>query len=281
MGKGGDIWDDSALIRAYDDAVFKYKRMHGMGDGDLAPMADDEDEDDETTNGGEKLQDDDDDDGNAEHSEAIENPSSSSMKCVVAASEFESTTTHEELRPEENKDESAPPYPSGRDEYSQLLESYYNIEYQRQSILEQLDRYSHRNDQNPAAASSSTSYSLQCDCLYGCQNWILPCNIASATDNIHTAISRDAHRNAMPHGSSSDAARKAMSWLKPGNAANEGGKDSNGVGPFIEDKVSENSVAGSTDLAVVLNAWYNAGFHTGKYLSELSFEEKKKKNEHG
>ncbi|KAJ6426924.1 hypothetical protein OIU84_022507 [Salix udensis] len=29
MGKEGELWDDSALINAFDDAIFKYKKMHG------------------------------------------------------------------------------------------------------------------------------------------------------------------------------------------------------------------------------------------------------------
>ncbi|CAK9146042.1 unnamed protein product [Ilex paraguariensis] len=28
MGKEGDLWDDSALINAFDDAISKYKKMH-------------------------------------------------------------------------------------------------------------------------------------------------------------------------------------------------------------------------------------------------------------
>ncbi|XVF11106.1 hypothetical protein REPUB_Repub07fG0240400 [Reevesia pubescens] len=29
MGKEGELWDDSALIDAFDNAMFKYKKMHG------------------------------------------------------------------------------------------------------------------------------------------------------------------------------------------------------------------------------------------------------------
>ncbi|KAJ0112744.1 hypothetical protein Patl1_03581 [Pistacia atlantica] len=38
MGKEGELWDDSALVQAFDDAMSKYKKMHSKNRNDVASV---------------------------------------------------------------------------------------------------------------------------------------------------------------------------------------------------------------------------------------------------
>ncbi|KAL0394897.1 UNVERIFIED_CONTAM: hypothetical protein Slati_4455900 [Sesamum latifolium] len=172
-------------------------------------------------------------------------------------------------------------YSNGPVEYSQLLNKYYELEGQRQQILQQLNQYSNWNYQHPIpSASTSEEYqasdpqpfdTVTCYCPYGCQNWVVPCNSLPASCSGGTCFDKSC--DAIPEGSEnrnsmssqdSDyvktamvAAEKALSSLKEAN----GVKDK----PLgMEMGRSAESNKSTTDLDVVLNAWYSAGFYTGK-----------------
>ncbi|PIN10628.1 hypothetical protein CDL12_16775 [Handroanthus impetiginosus] len=178
MGKEGDLWDDSALIKAFDSAISKYKTMHGMS-GSTA-------EDEAITNTEENLpaaragngsnefhydaerhvQ----NDGNlyaAEEStakigetanslEIKENSDLESAKCVGSsntqngkllsssedpADKSVSSGKHQISSEGKGQNESTW-YSNDPEEYSQLLNKYYELEAQRQNILQQLNQYS-------------------------------------------------------------------------------------------------------------------------------------------
>ncbi|KAJ6342134.1 hypothetical protein OIU78_010133 [Salix suchowensis] len=72
-----------------------------------------------------------------------------------------------------------------------------------------------------------------------------------------------------------DAAERAMSSMtmnapavKSDIEANKAEKSEDNGGEITQNTSSE------TDLTVVLNAWYSAGFYTGKYLTERSIAKK-------
>lgn len=72
---------------------------------------------------------------------------------------------------------------NGPEEYSMLLNKYYEVEGQRQQILQQLYQYSNSNEQFPISTAEEYQASIAqpydtvtCHCPYGCQNWIVPCN---------------------------------------------------------------------------------------------------------
>lgn len=81
-------------------------------------------------------------------------------------------------------------YSDGPDEYSKLLNKYYEIESQRQHILQQLNQYSNWNYQYPFSSTSTAEEyqtsvpqpyeTLACHCPYGCQSWVVPCNSSDA-----------------------------------------------------------------------------------------------------
>ncbi|KAL0331630.1 UNVERIFIED_CONTAM: hypothetical protein Sangu_1708500 [Sesamum angustifolium] len=132
-------------------------------------------------------------------------------------------------------------YSNGPEDYSQLLNKYYELEGQRQQILQQLNQYSNWNYQHPIpSASTSEEYqasdpqpfdTVTCYCPYGCRNWVVPCNSLPASCSGGTCI--DKNCDAIPEGSQnrnsmspqdSDyvktamvAAEKALSSLKEAN----------------------------------------------------------------
>lgn len=87
--------------------------------------------------------------------------------------ELDSSTEHEVSVNE------AALYSTGREGYDQLLNKYYEIEDQRQWVLQHLNQYTNWNYQNPGPyhASAAQPYNLvSCNCSYGCQNWVVPCD---------------------------------------------------------------------------------------------------------
>ncbi|XP_011069701.1 uncharacterized protein LOC105155514 [Sesamum indicum] len=317
MGKEEELWDDSALIKAFDHAITKYKVMHGMSgsttEGKSMSHADESLSAAEADNGSNEFG------PHAVHVQDVGETANllqvkensplelgSSAKC--AGSSNIQNDTHGLINEKHAAKAGSPGdcvissnvqshnqatwYSNGPEEYSQLLNKYYELEGQRQQILQQLNQYSNWNYQHPIPnASTSEEYqasdpqhfdTVTCYCPYGCQNWVVPCNSLPASCS--GGACNDKSCDAIPEGSQnrnsmspqdSDyvktamvAAEKALSSLKEAN----GVKDK----PLgMEMGHSAESNKSTTDLDVVLNAWYCAGFYTGKYLSEQSFEKRK------
>ncbi|KAG8374578.1 hypothetical protein BUALT_Bualt10G0010000 [Buddleja alternifolia] len=305
MGKKGDLWDDSALMEAFDDAISKYKGMHGL-DGSTAaekaistnteeilPAAEADNESNEHVQNDNKLC----ADVTVKTRDAfnvlqikekysLEVPSDIQNGDPPPTDEepaVESGSAGKHLISSDIKSQNEPTwYANNPEEYSQLLNKYYEIEGQRQNILQQLNQYSNWNYQNPST-SASEEYpasvpqpydTVTCYCPYGCQNWVVPCNSLPAYCSGGTCIDKSC--NVISKGSENEnplsaedpdfvqtamlAAKRALSSLKEEGSGNaeilaNGGKDK---GPFSE------STKCATDLDVVLNAWYSAGFYTGK-----------------
>ncbi|KAL7149858.1 hypothetical protein ABFS83_05G069500 [Erythranthe nasuta] len=302
MGKSGDLWDDSALLKAFDGAVSKYK-MHGLSavtEGEIVdinteqklPTA-------EADNGSSGLV-----DNNTEHVNK-DDGSYTSVETTAKIGETANNlhllqmTENPSLEIENHAMEShnvqsqneAAWGSINQEEYNQLLSKYYEIEDQRQKILQQLNQCNNWNYQNPVSDKSAYEEhqasvtqqpydTVTCYCSYGCQNWVVPCD--SLTASCPDAIYKDARKaHSVPHEESDDivkiamdAAKRAVSSItqdasiKADVSANEG----NSV--EINAQSMESSKT-ETDLAAVLNAWYSAGFYTGKYLSEQQSVEKK------
>ncbi|KAK4389701.1 hypothetical protein Sango_2307100 [Sesamum angolense] len=147
-------------------------------------------------------------------------------------------------------------YSNGPEDYSQLLNKYYELEvsdsrYSSSSINTAIGII---NTLFPVhlLLKSGTCIDKSCDAIpEGSQNR----NSMSPQDS-------DYVKTAMV------AAEKALSSLKEANGVKE-----KSVG--MEMGHSAESNKSTTDLDVVLNAWYSAGFYTGKYLSEQSLEKKR------
>ncbi|KAL3649627.1 hypothetical protein CASFOL_006030 [Castilleja foliolosa] len=332
MGEG-DLWDDSVLIRAFDNAVSKYKIMHKMSGSNVGEKANiinteetktlpaaeaDNESNNKLRPSDENLQKTDDLHTELETTlkfgETAElsqiKPNSLSAKCVVSSSDNQNgnlSPTNENsdaksgspvkhLIPSDlHSQNEAAWYSNAQEEYNQLLDKYYELEGQRQQVLQQLNQYNNWNYQHPIP-STSTSQEYQtsiplpydavtCYCPYGCQNWVVPnssvpdsCTGNACVGNSCNNIPRESQPgNPVPREehefvkTAMLAAERALSSLKSFAKEANGVKDKQ-LGVEIDDFAESTK---STDLDVVLNAWYSVGFYTGKYLSEQSMEKRK------
>ncbi|XP_061343101.1 uncharacterized protein LOC133289219 isoform X2 [Gastrolobium bilobum] len=305
MGKEGDLWDDSALINAFDHAVSTYKKMHGSSkhkdsSAEAERVIDENDSNVETTRDADKKSNipatDVPDSGETSHASKFEeNDHAGSLveqPCLDSTSGQDIQNAHNGYA-----------YAQGVDDYNLLVGQYYELEEKRLKILEQLNQYAGWNHQYVATVSSSAvpypnsqDYSMStyqvsdpnivcscCPCFSQCP--LAPCTSAPGCSlggpragkpcNNHT-VEMD-HKTLFPcedgkiREMAMGAAEKALSTIRTTIS-----------GDFNVNEERNNSepeqVNGSeSDLTAVLNAWYSAGFYTGKYLVEQSIENRRQK----
>lgn len=308
MAKQGDLWDDSALINAFDQAISTYKKMHRSGkhkDGTPQEAETVIEENganvefpslDTTRDADEK--------GNTSTADAPdlgETGNESKLEENLCAESLVDqrvdSTTGQDMQSVQNGYVHA----EGVDGYNQLLAQYYELEEKRVKILEQLNQYGGWNYQNVAAASSSgvpysnsqdySTYQVSdpnavcacCPCFSQCS--LAPCtsvpgcsfggsSVAEHCNNISVEMDRKMsfpREDGKLHKMAMGAAEKALSTIRTtisGDFNVNEGKERNNIEP--------KEINGSeTDLADVMNAWYSAGFHTGKYLAEQSIQNRR------
>ncbi|PON63278.1 hypothetical protein PanWU01x14_131880 [Parasponia andersonii] len=317
MAKQGDLWDDSALINAFDDAISKYKIMHGKKSRDVSkdngevvsssgdhPFAGIEsiDEHQET-----KRQED------ADEKSNLQQDTSPEVGESTNPSEVKETHCVDPPVPESYAEvaqdvQQSFSYPQGAQDYNQLLSQYYELEEQRQQIIQQLYQYSSCNYQgtqegtssgmqwangstlqehpvsNPAMSCSCCPYVNQCfatpytsvpTCFVGAS-----CAGESRTDACGAMDPRKSfpQQDGYIVEAAMGAAERALSSMRiklsddsnPTEAQKDREKDR-------EEGAVVQSTGSETDLTVVLNAWYSAGFYTGKYLVEQSVAKKQQR----
>ncbi|MQM05169.1 hypothetical protein Taro_037976 [Colocasia esculenta] len=154
MGKENDLWDDSALVNAFDQALSKYKRMH------ITMTRDDNTGEEKSTNSKnnhsieeiqEYVEPDD------KRNDTVEATSVASMPCSSNRTAHELPPIHES-KPEEGSffsesNQEPPGATSMHDrmnileeaDYNRLLNQYYEIEEKRQKILQQLQQVGYWN----------------------------------------------------------------------------------------------------------------------------------------
>lgn len=103
-------------------------------------------------------------------------------------------------------------YSNGPEEYNKLLNKYYEIENQRQHILQQLNQYSNWNYQYPFSSTSTAEEyqtsvpqpyeTVACQCPYGCQSWVVPCNSSDAACSGGNHIDTTCHAKDSQNGNS-------------------------------------------------------------------------------
>ncbi|XP_057521072.1 uncharacterized protein LOC130801278 [Amaranthus tricolor] len=305
MGKEGELWDDSVLITAFDQAISKYKKMHGKGyketpntgaadlniNNSVAPAASNTSGED--TSNPEIL-----DGGNENGLGAV--PESLKTSNRNGAADSEVTGEHaleSNVLPLQDQSHN---YSTSLDvdEYNQLYKQYYEVEEQRQKILQKLQNFS--SGQYPYTSevpvsgsqwgtSSATqeyqSYISQvpcgamvvscCPCPSQCSmaSCSLPCplnGVSACNSGVNSSATMDLGKFSAVEDNivktAMGAAEKAISALKI-NASDS--KEENKTDSVVEQKATV-----GTDLSTVLNVWYSAGFYTGKYLTEQCFVKK-------
>ncbi|KAL5710336.1 hypothetical protein ACHQM5_020912 [Ranunculus cassubicifolius] len=263
-----DPWDDSALLNAFTHAITKYKKMHMK-------------ESSHNLNG----------------NDGREEITISSAKIVESANDSSPTEEIQQtdLQPQEVYTETSnvPPmqevvegYPNsqGVDTYNNLLNQYYELEEQRQNVLQQLQQTGYWNNQyatealgqeiqdlnQQASHPTTTSYCCPyvCPCLATPCSSIPSCSLGGASvskkDIESTSIACTQSSQKLCSGEDDSivktamgAAERAISSINNVHEGSSEGKVKQGISP-------------ETDISVVLNAWYSAGFYTGKYLTEQS-----------
>ncbi|KNA11870.1 hypothetical protein SOVF_131090 isoform A [Spinacia oleracea] len=317
MGKDGELWDDSALVNAFDEAISKYKKMHKKGykqnpntaTADVKTSSSDAptviDATQELSSNPEKL-----DEGIDSSSRAI--PEVEETKCLETDNKGNEVADSEVPGEHALGSSSLPLQDQSQnystsldmDEYNQLYKQYYEVEEQRQNILQKLQNFSnyYAYESNPSEVPvsglqwgphsatqgqeyQSSTCQLPCGtmvvscCPCACQSSMascssLPCPLAgvsASTPCVNSLETNDLKKH--PTVEDADivktamgAAEKAISILK--NKTSDS-KEENKI-----NDAAEQSANSGTDLSIVLNAWYSAGFYTGKYLTEQSLAKK-------
>lgn len=255
MGNEADLWDDSALIHAFDNALSNYKLMHNQGlviqaDNNIStlitqtcePRNSEKDGSDDAASkieaGVVSLP----DNGHHQLESGDPNITASSMNGQNVQSNQTGIADTQSL-----------------EDYNQLLIRYNELEDQRQKVLQQLSQFGYWDYENynasggdhhtmPPAMTASQEHqayatpgscsNVECTC---CPYW---CQILSASCT-----------------SLSNGGLGAVSVDNVGNPISIVEGKTNG----LETKLN---LSTETDLNAVTNAWYTAGFHTGKYLAE-------------
>ncbi|CAL5359547.1 hypothetical protein CsSME_00049728 [Camellia sinensis var. sinensis] len=303
MGKKeGDLWDDSALLNAFDDAISKYKIMHGRGQNDSSKEGEKG-----MCNTGESLSTLVVGSHNAaRHAQAGDNNNVAANTTTELGETNDlpqNKTNHvvDSFTQEPNVDLSYGQHTQdtlqhysntqGAGDYTQLLNQYYELEEQRQKILQQLQQFGSWDYQGSGSnvqwgtssaslehpvPTSQASYPavVSSYCPYGCQCLVAPCSLggtcAGKTCDATSGIDHNGKLTSSENGdiikTALGAAESALSSLKI--KTSEKGEERH-EGQLEKSAISE------TDLTVVFNAWYSAGFYTGKYLAEQSIAKKR------
>ncbi|ONK55760.1 uncharacterized protein A4U43_C10F710 [Asparagus officinalis] len=329
MGKGNDPWDDSALTDAFDRAMSTYKKMHLKGNhgGSVKEGKHASDGNEKDTDVIGKAA------GHVEPGDESNKISDNTKETFVPYDNQEMATKDSNQENHFSAGEHVPesgPCSSGlppTDEntydysnqqsvdYAQLCKQYYELEDQKQKLLQQLHQANYWNYQTPASSSTyqlpqlseyngseygpQTACSLcSCHCIavpvvstactmgavsaggYSCPSHLACCSVSQAhqvpvDDGQNATATVKCVEDPVNVARADDSAIKAGMWaverainsmkLELSATSNDGkGKQS-----VLESNASQ-SISSDTDLTAVLNAWYMAGFHTGRYLSEKS-----------
>ncbi|MED6205949.1 hypothetical protein PIB30_022395 [Stylosanthes scabra] len=314
MGKEGELWDDSALINAFDHAISTYKKMHNKNKNkskdDSVEAEVEAEAEGETVMGATSEE-------NGRNLDTARDVDEKSNIAATDTSNLGETSSvpilgdnhHAESQVEQTCQDSTSgqgitnelagyAYEQGVDEYNQLVSQYNELEEKRLKIWEQLNQFGAWNYQYDATATSAgvpysnaQDYSMSpyqvsdpsvvctcCPCFSQCS--MAPCTTAPGYSVDESGIGKPCNSHhaemdrKMPfpcedgkiHKIAMGAAEKALSSVRTTISG-----DSN-VNEEKERTISEpKQTSGSgTDLTAVLNAWYSAGFYTGKYLAEQS-----------
>ncbi|KAM5573538.1 hypothetical protein ABKV19_013200 [Rosa sericea] len=318
MGKKeGDLWDDSALINAFDNAMTTYKKMHSK-----KPTQGPTQEDKLVSSPQEQVIV---EAGESDEAKRIQGDADDLTKDMQKTTiEMGETSNLSEVKENHCLDSYVPDpysqeaqdlqnnysYSEGGEDYTKLLNQYYEIEEKRQKILEKLHQCGGGNYQysgegsgsgsgvqwgtvssyeqnavpasqpsNPAVAGSCCPY--MCPCLMtsctafpACSSdWTcagITCTEACLTTSNGKPLSLEDGKIVKTAIGTAERALSSMKTKITGDSSiSEEKKDEKDEAEMAETTNSE------TDISAVLNAWYSAGFYTGKYLVEQSIAKKR------
>ncbi|CAL4884804.1 unnamed protein product [Urochloa decumbens] len=342
MGKGGELWDDSALVDAFDRAVATYKVMHGKSNR-ATPCEDEKPEHSATAAAdtataqveepipAEATDEHREKDANCDNTpcgmaEAPQQPTEERQ--TVEQAPVQETDPGKETHVTESKAISSDATDADGNvsssqqtwEYNELLRQYYELEEKSRNVLQQLQQASYWNYQASGYASTTQeqqiptysatapdphSSTTQSSCCYwnvpmvsvsccsagqpsqgsasmppsgGC-SVSLTCDQCPGASTTYPSVSNFMQLPTKSPSNGDQVAKAAMMTAEgalnfmrstvsgqPGSQKNESetGKEEStnmGINPNLD------ITGADSDLAVLLNAWYAAGFYTGRYLA--------------
>ncbi|XP_076937256.1 uncharacterized protein LOC143604751 [Bidens hawaiensis] len=253
VAKSGEVWDDSALVKALDDSISKYKIIHDKGcdSGSLKEERITKDTKESAPNVvNENIE--------AKSANVVTDDITATEKCASeVVAQHAVPTNVDQIQDSDCNNVNA----ESAEQYNLILSQYNAVEEQRQKLLEQLYQYGHWDPQGysygygagydsqyQTVSAPQTSGPPMCTC----QPTVCPYSTSLAQNGNSVSVEEDGFIKA-----AKGAIDKAIrSFDKEGKKEQEGEPTS------------------QTDLSVVLNAWFSAGFHTGKYLSEQASAKK-------
>ncbi|PRQ18948.1 hypothetical protein RchiOBHm_Chr7g0211801 [Rosa chinensis] len=313
MGKKeGDLWDDSALINAFDNAMTTYKKMHSK-----KPTQGPTQEHKLVSSPEEQVIV---EAGETQEAKRIQGDADDPTKDEKTTMEMGETSNLSEAKENHCLDSYVPDpysqdaqdmqnnysYSEGGEDYTNLLNQYYEIEEKRQKILEKLHQFGGGNYQysgegsgsgsgvqwgtvssyeqnavpasqpsDPAVVGSCCPY--MCPCLMTACTAFPACPLDSTCAGITCTEACLATSNGKPLSledrkivkTAFGTAERALSSMKTNITVDSSKSEEKDESEMAETTGSE------TDISVVLNAWYSTGFYTGKYLVEQSIAKKR------
>lgn len=312
--EGGNLWDDSALINAFDDAMSNYKKMHSK-----KPNQGSTKEEKLVSSPGEQVIVKADETEEAGRQGDTDDQTEDTSKTTI---EMGGTSTLSEVKENHRLDSHVPDpytqdaqhmqndysYSQGAEDYTKLLDQYYELEEKRQKILEQLHQFGGGNYQYSGEGSGSgvqwatgssceqnavpTGQASNAAVVGSCCPYMCPCLMTSCTsfpaclpDGSCAGITCAEACLATSHGkpfsledgkivnTAMGTAERALSSLKM-RITGDSNINEEKKNEKVEAQMAE-TTSSETDISVVLNAWYSAGFYTGKYLVEQSIAKKR------
>ncbi|KAI3918488.1 hypothetical protein MKX01_041808 [Papaver californicum] len=312
MEKESELWDDSALMNAFDNAMNKYKAMHKKKQH--KSISTDFNGEEVNTDNPDNLTDE-----NYEPTRLLRVNDALASEIVKTGADVEEANNVPPVQGNHSSVSEPITHTNGSDkqqtaegntstqvesEYDNLLRQYYELEEQRQKVLQQLQagygyNYSYYQPQGEGSGSCAYTQENQHHALYAsqqagatgssCSPYVCPCltGLCPLVPMCSSSVpcTSELGTSSAPIGCTGDgtnlsplqddplaqtaigAAERAIASIKMANAF---------IGKKEKDKedISSPSEGSKTDLSVVMNAWFSAGFHTGKYLSEQSIAKK-------
>ncbi|KAI3756278.1 hypothetical protein L1987_56097 [Smallanthus sonchifolius] len=261
MAKNSELWDDSALVKALDDAISKYKIMHDKG-GDNGSLKEERITKD-TEESAPKS--------NEAKSAYVETDNTIvTEKCTSDVVEQHGGPSNgDQIQDSDGTNVNA----ESAEHYNLLLNQYNAVEEQRQKLLEQLYQY---GNWDPQGYSYGYGYGAGYDSQYhtvsapqtseppmcSCRPYVCPYSTSHNGNSV--SVQDDGFIKA-----AMGAVDKAIHSFD---------KEASGIPDVDKEEKKEQEVGTTptshTDLSAVLNAWFSAGFYTGKYLSEQASAKK-------
>ncbi|XP_022145364.1 uncharacterized protein LOC111014833 isoform X2 [Momordica charantia] len=275
------LLDDSALVTAMEEAMLKYKIMHGHEIFQISVEGGEAfnggGESDEPKRGGDEKSNIEANNVNFEVDEITNtspnNENISVEPCPISCADFSDALHVKETQQGPIEDSNL--NLKGAEGYNKLLEQYYELEEKRQKVLDQLYHGGWNYDDVSAGSSVGTQWGTSS----AYQEHPVPASQTSHNHAISTCWPSSYPIPVGPQSSSladgdiiktaMDAAARAISSMTT----------------KIPEKVSERrdgimpqSASSETDLAAVFNAWYSAGFYTDTLWSNLMPRNSKSKS---